>query len=282
MDRKFVKSGIPGLDEILGGGFLENSIVTVSGPTGCGKSTLGAQYLYNGATQYNEPGLYISIEESRSDFLFHNSAYKWDFPTMERDRKFILLDYPIHEVDQIVNQASAIQEIIATTGVRRVVIDSIMPIALFFQGDDERKRGFLKFIENLRKWRTTLLILSEDITASESEHVPNTGYGIESFTDGWVNMFYKYDEAKMERSRYIEVLKMKGVKHSTKAYPASIDEDGIKVHLPEAIKRPLEELKLAESKIPSVQKPVRTPAKTSDATAKLAAVKKKLLKSGRI
>lgn len=275
MERKFAKSGIPGLDELLGGGFLENSIVTVSGPTGCGKSTLATQFLYNGVAQYNEPGLHISIEESRNDFFFHNSSYKWDFSTLEKERRFILLDYPIHEVDQIINQASAIQEIVSTTGVRRVVIDSIMPIALFFHGDDERKKGFLKFIENLRRWKATILIVSEDISVLESEHVPNTGYGIESFTDGWINMFYKYNEEKMERSRYLEVLKMKGVDHSIRSYPISIDENGLRVLTPDSIRVPL-----AEPKLPLVQKS-KTPTKTSDAAAKIAAVKKKLLRGGK-
>ncbi|VVC04038.1 Circadian clock protein kinase KaiC [Candidatus Bilamarchaeum dharawalense] len=280
MERVFTKSGISGLDEVLGGGFLENSLITVSGPTGCGKSTLAAQFIHNGALIHNEPGLYISIEESRADFLFHNSAYKWDFPALERDRKFILLDYPIHEVDQIINQASAIQEIIATTGVKRVVIDSIMPIALFFKEDDERKRGFLKFIENLRKWKSTILIVSEDITATDSEHVPNTGYGIESFTDGWLNLFYRYDDRAMERNRYIEVLKLKGMSHSTKSYPIDIDENGLRVVLPAGIKIPLEEAKVGT--VPTVQKPVKTPAKTSDAAAKIAAVKKRLVRSERV
>ncbi len=43
-ERKFVKSGIPGLDKVLGGGFLEGSVVTVGGPTGCGKSTFAMQF----------------------------------------------------------------------------------------------------------------------------------------------------------------------------------------------------------------------------------------------
>jgi circadian clock protein KaiC len=277
MERKFIKSGVPGLDVVLGGGFLENSIIAVSGPTGCGKSTLAAQFVYNGAIQENEPGLYISLEESRADFLFHNSSYKWDFQSLEKEKKFILLDYPIHEVDQIVNQASAIQEIIATTGVKRVVIDSVMPIALFFQGEDERKKGFLKFMENLRKWRATIMVLSEDVTVVESEHVPNTGYVIESFADGWINMFYKYNEEKMERSKYLEVLKMKGVCHSTKSYPISINDDGLQVHVPEQMKMPLEDLgKLGN--VPPVQKSTKTPAKSKDGNAKIAAVKKKLLR----
>jgi circadian clock protein KaiC len=229
MERRFVKTGIPGLDEILGGGLLEGSVVTVSGPTGCGKSTLASQFIYSGAVEYDEPGMYICLEESRRDFYFHLSGYEWDFQTLEKERKFILLDYPIHEVDQIVNQASAISEIINTTGTKRVVIDSIMPVALFFKGEDERKRGFLKFIENLHKWNVTTLVVSEDLKMSDSASRPSSEFGVESFTDGWINLSYKYDEKKMERSRYLEVVKMKGIAHSNRAYPAMLDSSGFSI-----------------------------------------------------
>jgi circadian clock protein KaiC len=281
MERKLIKSGIPGLDSVLGGGFLESSIVTVSGPTGCGKSTLATQFLYNGAVQENQPGLHISIEESRTDFLFHNASFKWDFQVLEGERKFILLDYPIHEVDQIVTQTNAIQEIIATTGVRRVVIDSIMPIALFFNSEDERKKGFLKFIENLRRWRTTTLIVSEDVSGSGSEPAPSTGYGIETFTDGWINLFYKYDNQKMERNRYLEVLKMKGMTHSAKSYPTKIDENGMSIVVPESVKIALDPLR-RPSVLPPVQRPMakttKAPAKAEEGSARIAAAKKKLFR----
>ncbi len=229
MERKFINSGIPGLDDIIGGGFLQGSIITVCGPTGTGKSSLAAQFIYNGATEYNEPGLYISIEESKGDFLFHMSGYGWDIAKVEKERKFMILDYPLYEVDQILNQYSAIQELINNTNAKRVVIDSIMPIALHFPNDEERKKGFLKLIDNIRKWGVTTIIVSEDINESEVGKLPNTDYGIESFTDGWLNIFYNYDEKTMERKRFIEILKMKGVAHSHKAYPIEISKEGVKV-----------------------------------------------------
>ena len=229
MERRFIRSGIPGLDEVLGGGFLEGSIVAVSGPTGSGKSTFASQFLYNGASQYDEPGLYIAIEESRADFFFHMGGFDWDFAGLEREKRFILLDYPIHEVDQILNQYGAVQEIINSTGVRRVVIDSIMPIALFFQTEDERKKGLLRLIDNIRKWKVTTMLVSEDLKATEPGQIPNTAYGIESYSDGWVNLSYKYDEKAMERTRYIDILKMKGAAHSSKSYRLKVTGKGLEV-----------------------------------------------------
>ncbi len=261
-ERKFIKSGIPGLDSVLGGGILEGSIVAVSGPTGVGKSTFAAQFLYNGAVESNEPGIYISIEESRKDFFFHMGGYDWDFASLERDRKFILLDYPIHEVDQIVSQPGAIAEIINSTGVKRVVIDSIMPIALYFPDEHARKTGFLKFIENLRKWGVTIMIVSEDTKMAGSGSKPGSEYGIESFTDGWINLFFRYDDRRMERDRYVEVVKMKGAAHSANSYPVQLTGKGFAV-VREAPKPVTEEKPAAEKKqaTPAPSAPAEKPAR---------------------
>jgi len=232
IERKFVKSGIPGLDKILGGGFLQSSIITIGGPTGAGKSTFAMQFLYEGAIKHGEPGLYISIEDSRESMLFHMSGYIWDIEKAEKDQKLVFLDYPVYEIDQFLQQYGAIQEIINTTAIKRVVIDSIMPIAFFFKSEEERKKGFLKFIDNIRKWGTTTMIVSEDTTVSSFDAIPNTAYGIESFTDGWINISYRPDpKKKNERTRMIEVLKMKGVHHSMRPYPVLVGNDGFKVQV---------------------------------------------------
>lgn len=229
MDRRLIKSGIQGLDEILGGGLLEGSIITISGPTGSGRSTMALQFLYNGAMVHDEPGLYISIEESKQDFFFHMSGYTWDLDEAEKERKLIFLDYPIYEVDQILAQYGAIQEIINSTGVKRVVIDSIMPIALFFPDGEERKKGFLKLIDNVRKWGVTTVIVAETTQAVTKGGLPKSAYGIESFTDGWINLHHLFDEGRNERVRSVEVIKMKGMRHSTRNYPAEIGVNGFTV-----------------------------------------------------
>ncbi len=276
MERRFIRSGIPGFDKVLGGGFLEGSIVAVSGPTGSGKSTFASQFVYNGGSEYGEPGLYISIEESRADFFFHMSGFDWDFAKLEKEKKFILLDYPIHEVDQILNQYGAVQEIINSTNVKRVVIDSVMPIALFFPSDDERKKGLLKLMENIRKWKVTTMLVSEDLKATQPGEVPNSLYGIESYSDGWVNLSYRYDEYARERTRYVEVLKMKGVAHSSKAYPALITNSGFEVLSGEEERA--EEKPAA--KAPVKQKPAAKPA-MRHLSFKLESAKSKILRKSK-
>jgi hypothetical protein len=97
---------------------------------------------------------------------------------------------------------------------------------LYFHSDDERKKGFLKLIENIRKWNATTMIISEDTTPEAGWEIPTSIYGIEKFTDGWIDLSYRYDEKKGERVRYLEVLKMKGVAHSMKPHQATISQKG--------------------------------------------------------
>lgn len=229
--REFIKSGIPGLDDIIGEGIRKGSVFTLSGSTGSGKSTFAMQFLVQGAIKHKEAGLYISIEESKQSMYSNMSGYTWDLDKLEKNKQFVFLDYPIFEVDQFLNQYSAIMEIVNTMDIKRVVIDSIMPIALHFPDEDERKKGFLKLIDNIRKWGATTMIISEDTPATTQDILPDTKYGVETFTDGWIHIYYLYSPKEKKRTRAVEVLKFKGVAHSSKIYPAEITKDGFTIHV---------------------------------------------------
>jgi KaiC/GvpD/RAD55 family RecA-like ATPase len=222
------KSGVPGLDKILGGGFTPGSITAISGPTGSGRSSLALQFLVKGAKQYTQPGLYVVIEESR-DSTFKNLSYKgWDLATLENSKQLVFLDYPPYEVDQFLSQRSAIGELIETMGIERLVIDSIMPLALLFSNSDERKKGFLDIIQNIHKWKTTTLIVAEEEPAVEGTP-PRTVYGIESLVDGWIHLDYRTTREKKQRR--LEVLKMKGRKHLMQRVPMRITDSGVSLEV---------------------------------------------------
>jgi len=225
--KEVCKTGIMGLDKMLRGGLPKGSISTISGPTGSGKSTLALQFLVNGAKKYGETGLYIAIEESQ-ELIYRNMDYTgWDIEQLERSKQLLFLDYPAHEVDQFRSQNNAIGELVETMGITRIVIDSIMPIALLFPDEDERKRGFLEIINSMRKWKATSLIVAEE-KPSSGGNLPRTNYGIETLTDGWIHTDYRIGRGE-ERKRGIEVLKMKGANPMMKRFPLEITGSGIAV-----------------------------------------------------
>ncbi len=224
--KELCKSGISGLDKMLRGGLPKGSISTISGPTGSGKSTLALQFLVNGAKKYGETGLYIAIEESQELIYRHMDYIGWGLEELERSKQLLFLDYPAHEVDQFRSQNNAIGELVETMGITRIVIDSIMPIALLFSDEDDRKRGFLEIISNMRKWNATSLIIAEEKSSGPGGNLPRTNYGIETLTDGWIHTDYRIGRGE-ERKRGIEVLKMKGANPVMKRFPLEITSSGI-------------------------------------------------------
>ena len=60
-----VQTGFPVLDNMLQGGLPAGSITLLSGACGTGKSTFAMQFLYNGAKYYDEPGVYVTLEEDQ-------------------------------------------------------------------------------------------------------------------------------------------------------------------------------------------------------------------------
>ena len=79
-----VKTGIKGLDEMLGGGLLRETANLVEGAPGTGKTTLGMQFIYNGIMQDNEPGLIITFEEFPQQYYHDAAAFGWDFKELEK------------------------------------------------------------------------------------------------------------------------------------------------------------------------------------------------------
>src|SRR5512138_3134011 len=85
-----VTSGTPGLDDMLGGGFVRHAAVLVRGAPGTGKTTLGLQYLLEGARR-GETGLFISFEEFPQSLYRDAASLGWDLPTLEKEGKLRLL-----------------------------------------------------------------------------------------------------------------------------------------------------------------------------------------------
>ncbi|MEM4366936.1 MAG: ATPase domain-containing protein [Candidatus Anstonellales archaeon] len=228
--NNFSKSGIRGFDELLEGkGFMKGSLIALSGPTGVGKSTFAMQFLVNGAVLYTEPGVYITIEGGRDSLLLQMNAYNWELDRLEKEKSVLILDYPIEEVDQFLTRNSAVKDLVESVSAERVVIDSILPLALMKTTEEERQSMFINLASNIKSWGATTIVITEDSPVDST--VPQTRYHFENFSDTWIYM--SYDRQGKDVSREIEIVKAKGVKHYMGKRPIEISKEGVSVALPE-------------------------------------------------
>ena len=118
-----VKSGIRGLDALMSGGFVKGNSILVCGAPGTGKTILGLQFLYNGAKEYGENGLFVSIEDDPKKLKVYSKTFGWDLEELQKAKKLDFLQIPIDHhgfniIDAIAQKARKI-------GAKRIVVDSL-------------------------------------------------------------------------------------------------------------------------------------------------------------
>jgi len=87
-----VKSGIPGLDELIEGGFLKGDIILLAGGTGAGKTIFSAQFIYEGAVHYGEKGVYATFEEDKGTLVRNMLRFGFDMEKLEDEGSIKILD----------------------------------------------------------------------------------------------------------------------------------------------------------------------------------------------
>jgi len=120
MDR--VKTGIKGFDKLVEGGFPKGKIVLLSGTPGTSKTIFALQFLYNGATQFNENGLYVSFEEREQSLKSQALQFGWEFDKLEKANKVKILSIPANSIKE--TTAFEIISLAKKNSVKRLVIDS--------------------------------------------------------------------------------------------------------------------------------------------------------------
>ncbi|NIR00124.1 MAG: hypothetical protein GTN78_07955 [Gemmatimonadales bacterium] len=205
MDR--VRTGIDGLDQLLCGGFLRGDAVLVAGAPGTGKTSLGMQYLYNGITQFREPGLFITFEEFPERIYRDAEHFGWDFRALEEEGKLkVLFTSPEVLQQDIVRDQGIVSEMIAEIGATRVVVDSISNL----QGAAEDPRRFRESVYglvNALKAESLTAVLTRELREDDE-----IGAGPEEFVaDGLILFTRSYVQG--HRMRLLEVIKSRGTPH---------------------------------------------------------------------
>ncbi|WP_318505604.1 ATPase domain-containing protein [Bacillus sp. T3] len=215
-------SGIDGLDRLLNGGFPTGSTVLVEGLPGTGKTILGMQYLYHGAVDENESGIFITFEELPSQLYNELMDFGWDLRDLEKQNKLrVICLAPEILIEQMEKPNGLIEQIINEIDCKRIVIDSV---SLFQFGVEDLKqsRKIIYSLRNtLRKFNITSLLIQESNSSGQS-NVPFVNY----LVDGVMRLSLK-DHMNDFRKRTLEVLKMRGCRFIEGEHIYRIEDQGI-------------------------------------------------------
>ena len=239
---KLLPTGVPGLDELLNGGIPDRRVVLIVGGPGSGKTTLASQFLYKGISDYNENGIFVSIDEGKEHYYSEMASFGWDFAQAEKDGKFAFLDATKMsraamlrermnldsqslrgkqlQVDKLVEK---IENIIDEIGAKRVVLDTLATLFHRFPDPIERRVAVIDLIESLTDLKITTLITTELGKLSLDREVTVEEYQ----AHGVILMQSLFSSGTT--SRALQVVKMRGTKTNSNLVPYRIDRTGIEI-----------------------------------------------------
>lgn len=230
MVRKFslktVKTGISGLDILLGGGVPTGNLILLSGVCGTGKTTLGMQYLVSGAKK-GENGVFISMEEDLERLKNYAMLFGWDVEKLEKEKKLAFLQMGLlkwKEIYKLESFFQRIKETIEKVKAKRLVLDSLSVLGYHIRESFELRRVAFFLGKMLKEADCTALVISEVPEGSNKL----SSFGVEEYVADGV-ILLQFLEVGERLIRTIVVRKMRGMEHSTKICPMRITSKGMEV-----------------------------------------------------
>lgn len=247
-------TGVPGLDELIEGGFPRGRVILLEGDSGTGKSILATQFIYNGAVKYNEPGILIILEQNPELYKEDMMAIGLDLNKIEEEGKLIIIDASLsglasgelgllkipkkEEFKILPDQFSAelvellIQEAVKKINAKRAVVDSFSALESILESRkikegaatiDETRRTMLGINYKLQQMKLTSILVSDIIENKSPTH------GIEEFIcDGVIALDYFSTGA--DAGRHLTIKKMRTVNHSQNIHQIAFERGvGVRV-----------------------------------------------------
>ena len=233
------KTGIPGLDEALEGGLLRNFAYSIIGPPGTGKTTMAAQFIFKGATQYSESGVFVSLQEP--PFVIANNMIRFgcNLFDVESQGKLVLLDAAPYqerpgaelkirggvlasEPFNLDGLLGAIANARKKVAAKRCVIDSLDVIAGVYRSEPEYRYKLIQFFRALSELELTTLILTDTPTPNVEK------FGVETILASGCFILHNSDNTDAQ-TRTMQIQKIRGVKVLKPMLTYKITPDGLEV-----------------------------------------------------
>ncbi len=231
-----IKTGIKGFDDLIDGGIIEGSTVLISGQTGSGKTVFGLQFLYSGATKYNEPGLFVTLETRPDELRAEAAQFGWDLRDLEEKNTLFIVDAASSKAGQPTSEkyalrrgfdmgtfAEEIYRAVQETNAKRLVIDCISGLGIGFNEPSQIRNELFRISALLRELKVTSLLIGEIVDSDSHSRA-----GVEQFiTNGLITL--NLSEVSGTLKRELLIWKMKQTNHSLKAHSFTIGKSGIEI-----------------------------------------------------
>jgi circadian clock protein KaiC len=223
------QTGIPGFDEITRGGLPAGRPTLICGSAGAGKTLFAMEFLVRGATLYDEPGVFMSFEETDEELATNVASLGFDLNQLIADKRLVL-DYVFIERSEIEETGEynleglflRLGHAIDQIGAKRVVLDTLE--ALFASLPNE---GIIRAeLRRLFRWLKEKGVTAV-ITCERGEGTL-TRYGLEEYVADCVILLDHRVENQLS-TRRLRIVKYRGTAHGTNEYPFLIDEKGFSV-----------------------------------------------------
>jgi circadian clock protein KaiC len=224
-----VTTGVPGLDEMLLGGFLTQTANLIEGAPGTGKTTLGMQFIHHGIAVCGEPGLILTFEEFPQQYYDDAASFGWDFRRMEREGKLrIVMTSPEVSKADLEQVGGKIERLVQEIGAKRVLVDSVSHFERLSGSPTELRSLVYGFVNALKREGLTSVLTRESMALlGEGDGADDTlAFLVDSYT------LLRYVEIDSAVHKALLVLKMRGSNHDKGIRQFAVTSRGIEVRAP--------------------------------------------------
>jgi KaiC/GvpD/RAD55 family RecA-like ATPase len=234
-------TGIRGFDELVSGGLPRGRTILLNGTCGTGKTVFSTQFLLNGVKRYNEPGIYVMLEQDVDEFRQDMGGFGFELAKLEAAGSLIIVNATVrkdqaganflelksetHDIRPEVATVERITDVIESAarkiGAKRAVIDSLSSMILSFEDTRSLRPLILDLNYTLKRAGLTTLIISDEIAGDMTEAAERY------VVDGVITL--RYVTVGPDPGRTLVIDKMRRTKHSENIHTLKFAEDGIEI-----------------------------------------------------
>jgi len=230
IELKKAATGIKGLDEVTKGGLPRGRPTLLCGSAGSGKTLIAMEFVFRGARDFDEPGLFVAFEETSEELAANVAPLGFDVGELVAQKKLVL-DYIYIEPNEYEETGEYDLEglfvrlgcLIDSVGAKRVAIDTLEALFGGFSNQAILRAEIRRLFRWLKQRDVTAII-----TAERGPEGALTRHGLEEYvSDAVIVLDHRVTE--QVATRRLRVVKYRGTRHGTNEYPFLIDQTGVSV-----------------------------------------------------